>query len=72
MSDFKFDPETDTLVATRDFQHGVVIGKKGEAVDVSALPVASIRGLVKVANVVKVEKAKTKDKAGNGGSSTEA
>ena len=57
-----FDREKQTLVATRDFDHGVIIGKKGEALSDEAMADLSdqaVTHLVEIAQVAEVaDKAK--------------
>lgn len=55
---FKFDREKDQVVATRDFDHGVIHGKKGEALqraEVAALSDTAIKHLVEIAKVATIK-----------------
>ena len=63
MQNFKFNRETDKLVATRDFNRGKTSGEKGKDVDIADLDDNAIRHLCTTAGVAKVEKQGGKKKA---------
>lgn len=67
---FSFDRESDSVVATRDFDHGVINAKKGDALSAEQLADLSddsVRHLVEIAEVAKIVKGKAAPAANNGG-----
>lgn len=65
---FAFDRESDSVVPTRNFDHGVVHGKKDEALSagqVRDLSDDAIRHLVEIAKVAKVVKGKSAPAGGD-------
>ena len=61
---FSFNRETDNIVATRDFDHGVISAQKGETISAAQMRDLSddaVRHLVKVARVAEVKSGKTAD-----------
>jgi hypothetical protein len=51
----KFDRETQTLIATRDFDHGILVGLIDKPIDTTDLADEAIDHLVEVAEVARVE-----------------